>query len=175
MDKSYRLKMEDKLSKNILTVEYIINCIAKYDNKISQLAYKEKQWRNNPYNNYKMNMDKMIAYRKPFVDVLMKQCNMSLGDIKEAVANVKEKNIPTKKVCDQIRNIIVSGSYRIDWIECGCVERIIVFVPALPTQILYYNILMKKEILLGEKKYPNCSPNKYILKGRFGGFLKNCI
>ena len=27
---------------------------------------------------------------------------------------VKEKNIPTKKVCDQIRNIIVSGSYRID-------------------------------------------------------------
>ena len=39
---------------------------------------------------------------------------MSLDDIKQAVANVKEKNIPTKAICDQIREIIVSGVY---WIE----------------------------------------------------------
>ena len=34
MDRSYRLKMEEKLSKNILTVEYVLNCAAKYENSI---------------------------------------------------------------------------------------------------------------------------------------------
>ena len=29
MDRSYRLKMEDKLNTNTLTKEYILNCIAK--------------------------------------------------------------------------------------------------------------------------------------------------
>ena len=43
MDRSYRLKMEQKLIDNILTDEYVINCIAKYENKINQLAYKEKK------------------------------------------------------------------------------------------------------------------------------------
>lgn len=116
MDKSYRLKMEQKLNDNTLTVEYVINCIAKYENKINQLAYKEKQWRNVDYgcDNYKIRLEEQIAYRKPLIDFLMKDCHMSLDDIKQAVANVKEKNIPTKKVCDQIRDIILSGVY---WIE----------------------------------------------------------
>lgn len=114
MDRSYRLKMEEKLNANTLTVEYVINCIAKFENKINQLAYKEKQYRNVGYNNFKLELDELIAYRKPFVDFLMSDCHMSLDDIKESVANVKEKNIPTKKVCDQIRDIITSGTY---WIE----------------------------------------------------------
>lgn len=42
MDKSYRVKMEEKLRNNILTTEYVFNCVAKYENKINQLAYKEK-------------------------------------------------------------------------------------------------------------------------------------
>lgn len=114
MDKSYRLKMEEKLNNNTLTVEYVINCIAKFEDKINQLAYKEKQYRNVGYNNFKLELDELIAYRKPFVDFLMRDCHISLDDIKESVANVKEKNIPTKKVCDQIRDIIVSNAY---WIE----------------------------------------------------------
>ena len=114
MDKSYRLKMEERLSNNILTAEYVLNCIAKYENKINQLAYKEKQYRNVGCNNFKIELDELISYRKPFIDFLMKDCHMSLDDIKNSVANVKEKNIPTKNVCEQIRNIILSGGY---WIE----------------------------------------------------------
>lgn len=114
MDKSYRLKMEQKLNENILTVEYVINCVAKFESKINQLAYMEKQYRNVGYNNYKLELEELIAYRKPLVDFLIRDCHMSLDDIKSAVANVKEKNIPTKKVCEQIRDIIISTVY---WIE----------------------------------------------------------
>ena len=116
MDRSYRLKMEDRLSNNVLTVEYVLNCVAKLDEPISKLAYKEKQYRyvDCGSDNYKIRLEEKIAYRKPFIDFLMKECHMSLDDIKSSVANVKEKNIPTKKVCEQIRNIILSDGY---WIE----------------------------------------------------------
>lgn len=114
MDKSYRLKMELRLSEHILTAEYVINCIAKFENKINQLAYKEKQYRNVGSKDYKLKRDELISYRKPFVDFLIRDCQMSLDDIKSAVVNVKEKNIPTKKVCDQVRDIITSSVY---WIE----------------------------------------------------------
>lgn len=116
MDRSYRLKMEERLSNNILTSEYVLNCVAKLDEPINKLAYKEKQYRNVDYgnDNYRIKLDEKIAYRKPFIDFLMKECHMSLDNIKNLVANVKEKNFPTKKVCDQIRDIILSGSY---WIE----------------------------------------------------------
>lgn len=114
MDRSYRLKMEQRLNNNTLTVEYVINAIAKFENKINQLAYKEKQYRNAGCNNYKLELDEMITYRQPFIDFLMKDCHMSLDDIKKSVANVKEKNIPTKAICDKIREIILSSVY---WIE----------------------------------------------------------
>lgn len=108
--------MEERLNENILTAEYVINCIAKYKDKINHLAYKEKQYRNVDYgcDNYRIRLDENIAYRKPFIDFLIKDCHMSLDDIKNSVANVKEKNFPTKKVCEQIRDIILSGVY---WIE----------------------------------------------------------
>ena len=111
MDRSYRLKMEDKLNSNTLTKEHILNCIAKHENKINKLAYKEKQYRASNYNNHKLELDKLIEYRKPFVDVLMREYRMSLDDIKTALSDVKDKNISTNAVCDQIRNIIVNGCY----------------------------------------------------------------
>lgn len=114
MDKSYRLKLEQRLSENILTAEYVINCIAKFENKINQLAYKEKQYRNVGYNDYKVQLEELIEYRKPYIDFLIRDCNMSLDDIKNAVANVKEKNIPTKNVCEQIRDIIITSVYCIE-------------------------------------------------------------
>ena len=58
--------------------------------------------------------DDLITYRQPFVDFLMKDCHMSLDDIKVSVSKVKEKNIPTKVICDKVRDIILSGVY---WIE----------------------------------------------------------
>lgn len=109
MDKSYRLKMEEKLSKNILAVEYVLSCAAKYENKINQLAYKERQYRNVGYNNFKSQLDELITYRKPFIDVLMNGYHMSLDDIKDSLCKVKEKNIPTKQVCDRIRDMIIAG------------------------------------------------------------------
>ena len=111
MDRSYRLKMEDKLNSNTLTKEYILNCIAKHEKKIDTLAYKEKQYRSSNYNNHKLELDKLIEYRKPFIDVLMREYRMSLDDIKTALSDVKDKNIPTNAVCDQIRNIITNGCY----------------------------------------------------------------
>lgn len=113
MDRSYRLKMEDKLSRGVLTKEYILNCIAKVDVKINQLAYKKKQYRDR-YNNFQDEMEKLIAYRRPFADVLVKEFSMTVSEIIISVKNVNEKNIPTKAVCDQIRNMLVSGDY---WIE----------------------------------------------------------
>lgn len=114
MDRSYRLKMEEKLSKNILTVEYVLNCAAKYENKINQLAYKEKQYRNAGYNNFKSQLNGLITYRKPFIDILMNGYHMSLDNIKDSLCKVKEKNIPTKEVCDRIREIIISGHYELE-------------------------------------------------------------
>lgn len=111
MDKSYRLKMEDKLNSNTLTKEYILNCIAKHEKKIDTLAYKEKQYRASNYNNHKLELNKLIEYRKPFIDILMREYRMSLDDIKIALSNVKDKNIPTNGVCDQIREIITNGCY----------------------------------------------------------------
>ncbi len=111
MDRSYKLKMEDKLNTNTLTKEYILNCIAKHEKKINELAYKEKQYRRVPYNNFKHDMDKLTEYRQPFIDILMKEYRMSLDDIKIALQSVKDKNIPTNAVCDQIRGIITNGCY----------------------------------------------------------------
>lgn len=62
MDRSYRLKMEDKLNTNTLTKEYILNCIAKHEKKINDLAYKEKQYRTSNYNNHKLELDMISAY-----------------------------------------------------------------------------------------------------------------
>lgn len=113
MDRSYRLKMEEKLSKNILTVEYVLSCVAKYENKINQLAYREKQYRNVGYNNFRNQLNELVTYRKPFIDILINGYHMSLDDIKNSLCNVKDKNIPTKKMCNHVREIIVTGQYEL--------------------------------------------------------------
>lgn len=111
MDRSYRLKMEELLKNRILTKEYIINCIAKYEEKIDQLAYKEKQYRNASYNKFRLQLDELTRYRKPFIDVLIKEYRMSLDDINSSLCKVKEKNIPTKQICDYVRTLVISGDY----------------------------------------------------------------
>ena len=107
MDRSYRLKMEELLSTNVLTREYLLNCVAKDEKKINDIAYKKKQYESSKVNVYKSKFDELIEYRKPFIDVLMSEYRMSLDDIKTELQNVKEKNIPTKEVCNRIREIIM--------------------------------------------------------------------
>lgn len=79
MDRSYRLKMDANLEKNILTPEYIINCIAKDDKKINELAYKQRKYEHVPtkYIDFKSEKEKLVEYRQPFIDVLMRECKES--------------------------------------------------------------------------------------------------
>lgn len=114
MDRSYRLKMEELLSTNVLTREYLLNCVAKDEKKINDIAYKKKQYESARVNVFTSKFDELIEYRKPFIDVLMSEYHMSLDEIKTALQNVKEKNIPTKEVCNRIRDIILSGCYFVE-------------------------------------------------------------
>ena len=145
MERSYRLKMEDKLNTNTLTKEYILNCIAKHEKKINDLAYKEKRYRASNYNNHKLELDKLIEYRQPFIDVLMKEYRMSLEDIKTALQSVKDKNIPTNAVCDQIREIITNGCYFLEQWVLYSTKR---FVP------LWLHKSFNERIYLAEKYRP---------------------
>lgn len=111
MNKSYRLKMEQLLSEHKLTKELIINCIAKSDKKVSDLAYKEKQYRNIGYNNFKQELDNLIQYRQLFFDVLKDGYHMTLAEIKNEITIADANKIPTKKVIDQIREMIETWDY----------------------------------------------------------------
>lgn len=111
MNRSYRLKMEQLLSEHKLTKELLISCIAKSDKKVSDLAYKEKQYRNVGYNNFKLELENLIQYRQPFFDVLKDGYNMTLAEIKNEIAIADENKIPTKKVVDQIRKMIETWDY----------------------------------------------------------------
>lgn len=111
MNRSYRLKMEQLLSEHKLTKELIINCIAKSDKKVAELAYKEKQYRHAYCNSYKLYLDELIQYRQPFFDVLKDGYNMTLAEIKNEIAVANKNKIPTKKVIDEIRNMIETWDY----------------------------------------------------------------
>lgn len=115
MNRSYRLKMEQLLHEHKLTKELLISCLAKYDKKASDLAYKEKQYRNIHHtdsdSNYKQELNELIEYRKPFVDVLMERYNMTLAEIKYEIAAINENKISTKKIVEQIRDMIEEGDY----------------------------------------------------------------
>lgn len=114
MNRSYRLKMEYMLSNNILTQEILINCCTKFDSKISRLAYNEKCYKNYECRGSNQEqLQELIDYRKPFMDVLMREYKLSLDVIKDMMAEADNRNIPTKKVCDQIRDIISNGKYEL--------------------------------------------------------------
>lgn len=111
MNKSYRLKMEQLLSEHKLTKELLINCIAKSDKKIADLAYKERQYRYVGFNNYKLELNELIKYRQPFLDVLKDGYHMTMEEIKKEIADADANKIPTNKVIDQIRNMIETWDY----------------------------------------------------------------
>lgn len=103
--------MEQLLSEHKLSKELIINCIAKSDKKVADLAYKEKQYKNVSYNNFKLELDKLIQYRQPFFDVLREGYHMTLAEIKSEIAVADINKIPTKRVIDQIREMLETWDY----------------------------------------------------------------
>lgn len=103
--------MEQLLSEHKLTKELLINCIAKSDKKVADLAYKERQYRYVGYNNFRQELDELIQYRQPFFDVLEDGYHMTLAEIKSDIAVVDVNKIPTKKVIDQIRDMIGTCDY----------------------------------------------------------------
>lgn len=111
MNRSYRLKMEQLLSEHKITKELLISYIAKSEKKVSDLAYKEKQYRNIGYNNFKQELDNLIQYRQPFFDVLKDGYHMTLEEIKSEISATDANKIPTKKVTDQIREMIETWDY----------------------------------------------------------------
>ena len=111
MNKSYRLKMEQLLSEHKLTKELLISCIAKSDKKVANLAYKEKQYRYVDYNNCRQELDELIKYRQPFFDVLKGGYHMTLEEIKNEIAIADMNRIPTKRVIEQIRNMLEAWDY----------------------------------------------------------------
>jgi len=111
MNKSYRLKIEQLLNEHKLTKELLINCIAKSDKKVSDLAYKEKQYRYVGCNNFKLELDNLIEYRQPFFDVLKDGYHMTLAEIKSEIAVADVNKIPTKKVIEQVRDMIETRDY----------------------------------------------------------------
>lgn len=111
MNKSYRLKIEQILNEHKITKELLISCIAKSDKKVADLAYKEKQYRNVGYNNFKLELDNLIQYRQLFFDVLKNGYHMTLAEIKIEIAIADVNKIPTKKVIDQIRGMIETWDY----------------------------------------------------------------
>lgn len=103
--------MEQLLDERKITKELLISCIAKSDKKVADLAYKEKQYRNVGYNNFKLELDNLIQYRQPFFDALKDGYHMTLEEIKDEIAVADVNKIPTKKVIDQIRGMIETWDY----------------------------------------------------------------
>lgn len=103
--------MEQLLDERKITKELLISCIAKSDKKVADLAYKEKQYRNVGYNNFKLELDNLIQYRQPFFGALKDGYHMTLEEIKDEIAVADVNKIPTKKVIDQIRGMIETWDY----------------------------------------------------------------
>ena len=103
--------MEQLLSEHKLTKELLINCIVKSDKKVADLSYKEKQYRNVDYNNCKQELEELIKYRQPFFDLLKDGYHMTLAEIKSEITIADKNKIPTKKVIDQIREMIETWDY----------------------------------------------------------------
>lgn len=103
--------MEQLLNEHKITKELLISCIAKSDKKVADLAYKEKQYRYAGCNNFKLELDNLIKYRQPFFDVLKDGYHMTLAEIKSEIVIADVNKMPTKKVIDQIRDMIETWDY----------------------------------------------------------------
>ena len=133
--------MEQLLNEHKLTRELLISCIAKSDKKVADLAYKEKQYRNVGYNNFKLELDNLIQYRQPFFDILKDGYHMTLAEIKSEIAVADVNKIPTKKVIDQIRGMLETWDYTLIQDDCGCVAQNLLFRVATQKMCMIFDFV----------------------------------
>lgn len=120
MDRSYKLKLEESLSEKKLNQQLLINCLAKFDSRANKLAVTMGKYKYNTMDCFnsgtKEELQKLIDYRKPFIETLCKEYFLSLEHIKSEIASTLEdtkrsKNIPDYKTIDVVREIIVNDDY----------------------------------------------------------------
>lgn len=123
MNRSHRLKIENWISTNTITVELLLICLAKLNPIIKSYAYKvkidanvSKTYGSNSCYSYGNgeNISKKEFYtniRKPMMDVLLRDYHLTFDEILARVNEIPDIKIPTMKICQQVQGIINGGNY----------------------------------------------------------------
>ena len=124
MNKCYRLKLEEMIKKKKLNKELLIACIAKINPKIERVntyIYRIRNYysdglttaANDEIKNHKEEFDKWIDYRKPILDLVMYGYKLSLNVVKQLVKEADKNNLPTFKMIDTIRTMIINYDFKL--------------------------------------------------------------
>ena len=124
MNKCYRLKLEEMIKKKKLNKELLIACIAKINPKIERVNTYIYRIRNyysdglttaakDEIKNHKEDFNRWIDYRKPILDLVMCGYKLSLDNLKELVKNTEKENLPTFKMIDTIRTMIINYDFKL--------------------------------------------------------------
>ena len=124
MNKCYRLKLEQMLKNQELSKELLISCIAKINPKIERVntyIYRTKNYYSDglttaakdELKNHKEEFDRWINYRKPILDLVMYGYKLSLNVVKQLVKEADKNNLPTFKMIDTIRTMIINYDFKL--------------------------------------------------------------
>lgn len=126
MNRNQRLKIEQMLKNKEINKELLINCIAKINPKIEKAntnIWKVKNCYKNDLasftaakdeiKNHKEEFDRWINYRKPILDLVMYGYKLSLNVVKQLVKEANKENLPTFKMIDTIRTMIINFDFKL--------------------------------------------------------------
>lgn len=124
MNKCYRLKLEQMLKNKELNKELLINCICKINPKIERVntyIYRIKNYYSDglttaakdEIKNHKEDFNRWIDYRKPILDLVMYGYKLSLNVVKQLVKEADKNNLPTFKMIDTIRTMIINYDFKL--------------------------------------------------------------
>lgn len=126
LNRSYHIKLDSMIEKRIITREMLIFCLARYDEKIKTVAKQQKisaatyskygsDFYKRDYEEYTEKLSSLLDFIKPIRDTLMREYQMSLDEVKEAVKTaIGNPNMLTYKYVDIIRKIIISNDFQIE-------------------------------------------------------------
>lgn len=138
MHRSYRLRLEKMIEQHELDQELLIHCIAVINKRVNRayaslqkltayhdydLEWEEYQRINHlpPYysvrdidvSEAKKKLEELITYRKPFLELLMKEYKISLDHVKSLVAQADKNKNPTFEMVETIHEMIIHLRYRL--------------------------------------------------------------
>lgn len=124
MNRNQRLKIEQMLKNKELSKDLLIDCIAKINPKIERVntyIYRIKNYYSDglttaakdEIKNHKKELNRWIEYRKPILDLVMQAYKLSLEKVKELVKNTDKENLPTFKMIDTIRTMIINCDFKL--------------------------------------------------------------